>query len=371
MAKKISLLIPDMPSAEEVRPFLERIDKTRWYTNFGPLVKEFEAALQMQFESAYPVVTTSSGTAALELALSALCLPKGSAVLAPAFTFVATISSIIRAGLEPVLADVDSESWVLTPEIARRALDNFPIKAVLPVATFGCPLDQHGWDAFCRETSIPVLIDAAGAFGNQSPCSTAAVVFSLHATKALGAGEGGFVIANNTALIQRIRKLTNFGIDPSAGTVSIPGSNGKLSEYHAAVGLAALRSWPERKRLRQRAWHTYAATLRTHWEKVILQSRPENGAYTISTVRLPRDIDPEETATRLASFGIETRRWYYPLINEHEAFRRLRCASDLTVARALAGRILGIPFHLQMTEADFEYVARNLGNIGRSWKCHS
>ena len=249
---RIPLLIPDLPNAAELRPYLERIDAARWYSNFGPLCREFESALAAMFNqhNAAPVQVTTVGncTLGLELALTALDLEPGSRVLVPALTFVATATAVVRAGLVPVVADVDPQSWLLTPEIARAACAELEIAAVLPVATFGCPHDMAGWDRFSADTGLPVVIDAAGAFGNQWQTGNATLVFSLHATKSLAAGEGGLVVSRDRRLVARVRQLSNFGInlDPEAGVpvgqVDAPGTNAKLSEYHAAVGLGGSRA---------------------------------------------------------------------------------------------------------------------------------
>lgn len=193
--------------------------------------------------------------------MTALDLPPRSRVLLPALTFVATATAVLRAGHLPVLADVDAQSWLLTPEIALRAAADGKVDAVLPVATFGAPHAMAGWHDFERDTGIPVVIDAAAAFGSQwldAPTGTA--VFSLHATKCLPAGEGASWCRTSRSLIAKVRQLTNFGINlnPAAGVpvgmLARIGTNAKMSEYHAAVGLASLATWDTRAALR-RALH--------------------------------------------------------------------------------------------------------------------
>lgn len=363
---RISLLVPDMPAADELRPFLTRIDARRWYTNFGPLVEEFEAALARELgagREAPALTSTANCTLGLELALGALDLSRGARVLVPAFTFVATATAVLRAGYTPVLADVDSASWLLTPALARACLDAVPVDAVVPVATFGCPQDPAGWDAFARDTGVPVLIDAAGAFGNQAVGERTAVAFSFHATKSLGIGEGGAVAAREGAIVERVRRLSNFGIELPAGIVQHAGTNAKLSEYHAAVGLAALPRW-RRNAARRRAAHAdYLARLAQHCPAVGLQCRPADGLYTILPVLLPAGVDAGALRGELAVSGIETRLWYRPLIGEHPGMGKLASAGNLDGARNLAGRVLGLPFHLEMDAAARERVCLRLGEL--------
>mgnify|MGYP003393897224 CR=1 FL=1 len=230
----IRVLVPDMPTAEDLLPYLELIDKKRVYSNIGPMVVELEETLAKI--TGAPVAVMSNGTLAIELALKSLYLRPQSPVLCPAFTFVATGQAIANAGLRPVLCDVDLDAaWQMTPEIAARAVhdSHLPISAIVPVAPFGAPVDADAWSALSRELGIPVVVDAAGALTTQvlpdDPWMV--VAYSLHATKFIGAGEGGAVSTKNEVLMRRIRELLNFG--PG-------GTNAKMSEYHAAVALASL-----------------------------------------------------------------------------------------------------------------------------------
>jgi len=359
---RIPLLIPDMPAADDVLPFLRRIDAARWYTNFGPLVREFEQALAAAVGAGMPahVATVASCTAGLELALAAAELRPGSRVLLPALTFVATAMAIRRSGHQPVLADVDSSSWLLTPEIARRIVTRENIDCVMPVSAFGCAQDAAAWDEFGAKTRIPVIIDAAGAFGNQAIGRHAAAVFSLHATKSLGIGEGGFVASGSAQFAARVRQLSNFGIDLATGNAQQIGSNAKMSEYHAAVGLAALARWNEVRVKRIVMAAEYAAELAAACPAVTLQQRPATGVYTIFSVCLPERTDVETVRARLHAAGIETRRWYVPLLFGHAALNGLPAADALRTCRGIAGRLLGLPMHLELSAADRTRVCRTL-----------
>ena len=361
--KKIPLLVPDLPRADALLPYLRRIDEARWHTNFGPLVRELEVRVLKELlpGAARPlhVTTVSNCTAGLELALLAFKLPLKSRVLVPALTFVASATAIVRAGCEPVIADVDPERWTLTPEIARKAMRDCSFSAVMPVAAFGAPHSTDDWDAFSNETGLPVLLDAAGAMGNQSVGAAGAVAFSLHATKALGAGECGLVVSSDSALIEKIRRLSNFGIDISNSLVTDVGTNAKVSEYQAVVALAALDAWPEKRRRRIDVWHKYAELLVVHG--VEFQEKPKNGIYSMMPVRLPAGADAGIVAGGLRRRGIETRRWYQPLLFEHPAFCGFHRAGDLANVRALAKRLLGLPFYPQMEPQAMAFVANCLG----------
>lgn len=362
--KRIALLVPDLPSRHELAPYLARIDAARWYTNFGPLVTELEARLAATFGRASAnkakVQTVANATLGIELALLGLGLPTGSRVLVPALTFVATATSIVRAGHVPVICDVDPATWLLTPSIARECVSQAGAAAVVPVSTYGCPQDINEWDRFAAETGFGVLIDAAGAFGNQTGSGQVGAVFSLHATKGLGAGEGGFVVSTDGALLADIRRLSNFGIDVSTGYVPSPGTNAKLSEYHAAVALAGLDSWAEHRVLRIALHRRYLDVIAARCPRVSLQERPADGVYTIMPVVLPEGHSARTVAQRLAARGIETRRWYCPTLDRHPAFENLPIAGTLSVAGRLNERLLALPFHLQLSQEDIDTVCTDL-----------
>jgi dTDP-4-amino-4,6-dideoxygalactose transaminase len=359
---RIPLLVPDMPSADELLPYLRRIDESRWYTNFGPLATELEQALGAMLDAGPGVSITSVAncTLGLELSLAALGLGAGSRVLIPALTFVATATAVRRAGCVPLLGDVDPASWLLTPDIARRAIERERIDCVMPVAAFGCAQDAAAWDEFSSQTGIAVIVDAAAAFGNQRIGARTTSVFSLHATKSLGAGEGGFVASADPALVQRVRQMSNFGIDVRTGQATLPGSNAKLSEYHAAVGLAALERWRARRTQRVELAKRYAAQLSAACPGVALQRRRDDGVYTIFPVCLPADADAERARAELAAAGVETRRWDYPLIGDHPSLAGVSAAQPLDTSRALSARLLGLPLHLGLSESERAYVCAQL-----------
>ncbi len=353
----LPLLIPDMPSPQELLPWLERMHAARHYSNFGPLVQELEAAFAQQFSMPQAQLTTvANATQGLELTLLALGLPPGSRVLIPAFTFVATATAVIRAGYQPVLADVDAHTWLLTPEIAHAACQQAAIQAVLPVATFGMPHDMHAWQQFEQDTGLPVVIDAAAAYGSQwLNGADGTLVFSLHTTKSLPAGEGGLVVSTRPGLAAKVRQLSNFGInlDPAAampvGALASLGSNAKMSEYHAAVGLASLQKWEwhaQQRRALQTDWVLATSGLPLRW-----QAQGPGGplmAPTLLCVRLPDEHSRAALERACEQAHIMTRRWYQPLLQHMAVLQQGYQSLEAPNAQALAQTLLGLPFFLGM-----------------------
>ena len=357
----IRLLVPDMPGTAELLPYLREVEQLLWYTNFGPLSRRFESRIAESLGIPHGAVcSVSNCTLALEVALAALDLRRDARVLVPGMTFVATASAVLRSGFLPVLSDVDEKKWILTPEIARDCLRQGPVDCVIPVAAFGCPVNTADWDDFYEETGIPVIVDAAGAFGNQRVGRHGIVAFSFHATKTLGCGEGGLVASADTKWISRFRQLTNFGIDARTGSVTELGTNAKLSEYHAAVGLASLDSWPEKKERRQKLHAQYMDKLEGACPALEFQDRPGDGIYSIMQVRLPDAVHVDAVVKHMDSLRIETRRWYLPPLSAHPAFRGAIGSGKLPVVTQLAKSLVGLPFHISLSECEIDTICRQM-----------
>ncbi|MDM8564764.1 DegT/DnrJ/EryC1/StrS aminotransferase family protein [Candidatus Halobeggiatoa sp. HSG11] len=344
---KIPLLVPDLPTTEELLPWLKCIDDNKWYSNFGPLVQEFESKLTEILNS--NLTTVSSGTSALELSLLALDIPVGSKVLLPAFTFPATVTAVKHAGLQPIFTDVAADNWLLNPSIARQIRKKISYDVVIPVTTFGHPQPVNEWDKFYSDTGIKVLIDAASSFGVQPIGKNCIITFSFHATKPFGIGEGGLVIANSIEFIQQVRKLSNFGFEN--GVIIKSGYNGKLSEYHAAVGLAQLERWEQIIQRRKKIWDIYQDYL----DKNTLQNMPKNYIPAILAVKF--------NTKKSIDYQFQTRRWYYPPLYKHPAFTDIpkfgpETENDLPITENLS--LLGIPFHTSLTEDDIIYICDSL-----------
>lgn len=380
-------LIPDMPSAEEVLPFLREIDGNRWYSNFGPLVLRLNDQIKANHFAGEDVHTLlcSTGTAALELGLACLGLKPGARVLVPAFTFPASANAIQNCGFEPVFCDVDEHSWVMTPEIAFEALLRTRIDAVMPVAALGRPLPASQWDRFCEETGLPVLIDAAPALGNQRVGKHLVVAYSMHATKAFGIGEGGVLACANAELIARARRICSFGMD-AVGQVVMQGTNCKLSEYHAAVGLAQMQRWPARQLKRARIETAYQAHMQLHTELWVTQSfvdhPPENDVLVALPARNNRStmpvrlrnrvgMDVRDVQNQLAERGIGTRLWYNPGLHRHPnwmGYRQVYRMGERSLATvdALNNRLIGLPFHNFLSPEDIAHGVNSLWQIVES-----
>lgn len=350
---------PRLPSAEAVFPYLQRIDTARWYSNFGPLLTEFEARLAARFPAGAHVVTVANATQALTLTLNAMELAPGGYVAIPAWTFVATAHAVMQAGLRPWFVDVDPDDWMMRPE----AIADLPaavreqLVAVIPVCAFGSLGDLAAWRAFREETGVAVLMDAAAAFDALRDADLPAVV-SLHATKAVGLGEGGFLVTQDADLALRVRRLSTFGFHGSRES-QVPATNAKLSEYAAAVGLAALDGWEANRLQFARAAQHLRIGLIGQPDVRFQPGWGSDWVTSVCNVRLP-DGSAGAVAEALLAEGVETRRWWGSGCHVSPAFAD--CGrSDLSQTDRLGGSVLGLPFAVDLGIPEIRHIVAALG----------
>jgi dTDP-4-amino-4,6-dideoxygalactose transaminase len=351
----IPIMRPKLPVAERVLEYLRRIDATRVYSNFGPLACALDERLAQRYGLPGTSVTTvANATQGLALALAAQGAKPGMLCAMPAWTFIASAHAAVSAGLVPYFVDVDADTWALDAAALGDALARAPapVGAVMPVAPFGRALDVAAWDAFQAATGLPVVIDAAAGFDALVPGATPAVV-SLHATKVLGTGEGGFVVSADPALVRRVRMKSNFGIDPERRAI-FSATNAKMSEYHAAVGHAALDTWAEDRT----QWMAVAKAYRGAFDgsnRVRFQGGFGETWIASTCVLRAADGAAPRIEAALAAAGIETRRWWGTGAHAHPATAQFP-RTALPVTKALIDSTLSVPFYRDLPAADIERV---------------
>ena len=352
---RFPILKPLLPTAEKLIPYLFQIDGNRWYTNYGPLVRRFEADLEKHFAVEPNELTTSTNaTLALSQTLLALGVPAGSACVMPSWTFVATPAAAIWAGLEPCFVDVDPATWLITPDQVRKVVQTKQVGAVIVVSAFGAPLDLAAWDDFSSSTSIPVVIDAAAGFDGFVGCgrkmNSTPVVISLHATKVSGIGEGAVVITRDSKLTSKIRSFGNFGFDGSRDAL-VCGTNSKMSEYTAAIGLALLAEWPERRAGWAELTDAFAMEVKATPELMVAPGFNQGWISSYGLIELPAWISADKVMALLRQEGVETRQWWGKGCHKQFAYRDFWKAS-LSETDRLGEQTLGLPFWLGMTIED-------------------
>ena len=367
--RHVPLIAPDLPDFDDVAGQFREILENGKITNFGKYVTEFERAVG-NYVGAH-AVTTSSGTMGLLFTLQALGITQGAKVIVPSFTFMATAQAIVYAGGRPIFADVGEDLTIDSLDLTTL-LDQHPdTELIIPVHMYGLPCDAEAIERITRERSrsgkpIRVVYDAAHAFGSARAgervgASGNAEVFSLSVTKVLVSVEGGMVTSRDAALIERIRHMRNYGIEANYNAW-YPGLNGKMSEFHAIVGLANLERMEQRMSRRQDLAQEYMQRIheRTAFRVV---SWPQDVLHTFKdfTVLVPDHIAARRDllVEKLKERGVETRAYFYPPVHEQKLFKKYT-DRPLPRTESLSRRVLTLPFFTKMTSDDIEYVADSL-----------
>lgn len=233
---------PNIGDQEQFLKFAKEILDSHWLTNNGPMVQQLERRLEKYLDVKH-CVAMCNGTIALEIAIRGLGL-KGEVII-PSFTFIATAHALYWQGITPVFADIDPLTHNLDPDSVRNKITS-KTTGIIGVHLWGRPANISELQKIADENNLTLMFDAAHAFsctheGNMIGRFGACEVFSFHATKIFNTFEGGAVITNDDELADKIRLMRNFGFSGLDNVVH-PGTNGKMTEICAAMGLANLNS---------------------------------------------------------------------------------------------------------------------------------
>ncbi len=360
---RVPVARPQLPDCRSLIPYLQLIDENRIYSNFGPLQSQLAQRLQAQIlRHDGHVLTCSSGTSALIAAISAVqtrWAVQGPLCLLPGHSFVATAAAAEFCGFRNVFVDVDPQTWSLDPV----ALQNHPkidqAGLVLVVAPYGRAIDMRTWQAFQDTTGVPVVIDIAAGFETFANHKadlpeTIPIMMSLHATKSFSSGEGGLVLTRDLEILAHATCSINHGFLGSRHA-KIRGQNGKMSEYHAAVGLAELDGWQEKTARMQKVSDGYRRVWKSAGIPGKLWSAPNvSGCYILlEAVSKQQALD---CLVALDRSGIDARFWYGQGLHKERAFRHGDAPQVLPITEDLCARIIGLPCFVDMGANDIARV---------------
>ena len=356
----INVTRSSMPPFEEYCEEIRGLWDSRWLTNMGEKHQKLEQALR-DYLGCGSLALHTNGHLALENLLEAFEL-KGEIITTP-FTFASTTHAITRCGCTPVFGDIDPESFTLDPRGIEEKITE-KTAAILPVHVYGNLCDVDAIAAIGEKYHIPVIYDAAHAFGvfrrGVSAASFGdAAMFSFHATKVFHSIEGGLAVCRDEETLRRLNDLKNFGIH---GPEEVPyvGGNAKMNEFCAAMGLCNLRHLEQEIEKRRHVVEHYRARL----EGVPgLQLNPvqegvrSNNAYfpvVFDGFRMTRD----EVFARLAEQKINARKYFYPLTNSCACYAGKPGfdPADTPVAAHVADRVLTLPLYADLAGEDVDRI---------------
>jgi perosamine synthetase len=336
----------------------------------GEQVDRFERAME-EYLGNGGVAAVSSGTAALHLALMAVGVKAGTAVLVPAFTFPSTANVVEQLGAEVRFVDVDPGTFNISIRSLSERHDE-RCSALVPVHLFGVPADMEPVISFARRAGMAVVEDAACALGASSRgamCGTIgdAGCFSFHPRKIMTTGEGGLVVSRRRDVVDAVRRLRDPGLSAGAGgrDLRAPGLNYRMSELHAAVGLDGVKRLRREIEARGNLADRYIRRLASR-QDIRLQEAPPGASrvYQAFVIVLEGDRSRDEVTAKLREAGVESTIGTYGvhLLSYYRSKYGLR-ASDLPAASRLFERTVTLPLHSGMNETDVDFVVDRLEEI--------
>lgn len=364
MSSSIPFIKPKFPDPEELTVYIKRIYKNNYYSNNGPIYFEFKEAIEAYLGQGIKAVVVSNATLGLMLAIQAGIKQTGPKkkkyIAVPSFTFAAGPLAIKWCGFEPIFFDVDSESTQPSLESFQSLLDAHPedLAGVLLVNNFGIGnKDVAVWKDLLISRDLPFVIDSAPGFGStyadgnlvgaQGVCE----VFSLHATKPFGIGEGGLITTRDTALAEELESLKNFGFDDDKQTV-YQGINAKITEIDCAIGLCQLREYPATLADRRSTYQRFKANLQSY--AVSFLPRAETSAIQFATIVVEAEKRPKVLKT-LKAAGVGTGTYYAPAVHTFPFFKEYPTTS-LKHTDLLSSKVISLPLHPNMEASTVDYI---------------
>lgn len=340
----------------------------------GPESEFFEAEL-VAYLGCKEAILVSSGTAALHLALVALNIGPGDAVLVPDFTFPATANAVKLVGATPVMIDVKPGSYCIDLEKLHETIKQWEgpqqLRAIIPVHEFGYPVDMTAVTSLAKNYDLIVIEDAACALGathNGIKVGTFGQVgcFSFHPRKTLTTGEGGLLVTNDSVLAARMRRLRSHGVVRTDTGMQFleAGYNYRLTNFQAAMGrvqLPHLDSWIARRH-ELAAIYQLELTKLAEQAKLILPTEHIGHSWQTFMLVLPSGIDRDEVIAQLRERGIEGNLGAQSLscLNIYQSSIN---RSEFPVAEMLYKKGLALPFCEQLSEDNIRHVVHSLSEV--------
>ena len=341
-------------------PYLKKIDETQIYSNFGPLHNELKLKLAEYFKcKSENIALASSATSGLTGVIE-LTTARENKVSVPSWTFAATGHAVDRAGRDLNITDISKNG--LNLETWREGV--FPNAEDRKVAV--APFGQFGEKMMsCLSDESVLVVDAASCFDSLAGIGEGIeieqinpIVVSTHATKGFATGEGGIIIGPQS-LIEEFRIWSNFGFDGSR-EASHAGTNAKMSEYHAAIGLANLENW---RRTRDSLKSTFELYYQAIGGSGFGLEHPETWGCTPTLVI---DVDPdlkENLKHALKANEVPFRDWWGSGLHQMQAFVDRLEINYFPLSEELAKSTIGVPFGLGFEEREIEVITSILLNL--------
>ena len=352
---------PSLPPREDVMSFLDEVWDSRFVTNGGPIHQRFEAALAAYLDVPY-VTLTANATLGCMLALRHLGVT--GEVITPAFSFVATAHAVNWVGADLVFADIDPVTLSIDPADVERRITPKTC-AIFAVHCYANPCDTQALADIAKRHGLALIYDAAHCFAAKDEGGSLLrhgdlSVVSFHATKVFSTLEGGAIISHDLETKQALDRLCNYGIVDESNVDSV-GLNAKMSEMHAAVGLAQLAHVDRDIALREQVVQRY-------WDRlkdvdgircICPPDHPGRNNYAFPIVVEPDyPLSCRTLHERLKENGIHARRYFYPLLSQLPMYRDLPSADPQGLPQAIGAskKVMCLPLYPDLAPEDQDRV---------------
>ncbi len=369
--RHIPFLRPFMPPYAAVEARFREAYASGMLTK-GRELERFETAAA-EYLDVEDVIAVSSCTLGLTLVHRALSLT--GQVIVPSFTFMATVSSLVWAGCEPVFVDIDPETWLI--DLARIEAAITPrTSAIVAVHLYGAPAPVEELEALATRHGIQLIFDAAHGFGSlhrghRLGGGGAAEVFSTSPTKLLVTGEGGVVATNDPALAAEIRVLREYG-NPGDYDSRSAGTNARMPEIAAIMGHEGLATLEAnavgRNAIAARYVERLSAVPGLRFQRIAAGDRSSYKDFSVVVIPEEFGATRDQLVAFLTSRGIETRNYYVPPVHRHQAYREVGARYDavLPITDWISERITSLPIWTGLTDDDVDYVCRSIAEFAES-----
>jgi len=363
--KEINVTKTDLPPLDEYIHYLKEIWSSGWITNDGQFAQSLEKELE-KYLKVKNLLLLSNGTMALQIALKALQVT-GEVITTP-LTFAATTNAIIWENLTPVFADIDPETYNMDPDdIEKRITDK--TRAIMAVHVYGNPCCMEEIQKIAHDHDLKLIYDAAHAFGveydNKSVLEYGDIsAISFHATKIFNTIEGGAVVVKDKEIYEKIKLLRNHGIK-SEEEIVLAGTNAKMNEFQAAIGLCNLKDVENKIKLRKTVYKHYQKKLGNieglNFQKIVA-SRYN---YSYLPVYFSEPSKRDEVYVELLKKGIKSRKYFYPLTVNFDYLKNKyhHERQGLKNACAVADGVLCLPLYPDLKIEDVDRIVSIIKSI--------
>lgn len=349
---------PFLPPLSEFNTGLEEIWSNQWLTNNGPVLCRFQHELSQYLGVPEAnLALFANGTLALELGYYALGLSGGDVITTP-FTFVATSHALKRIGANPVFADIDSETMCLSPAAAEKLITS-RTRAIVPVHVYGCVCDVEGFKQLGEKYGVKIIYDAAHAFGVKSLVGCGDMsMFSFHPTKLFHSCEGGLLVFKDAKVQEKLYELRNFAIHSETECVDV-GSNAKMNEIQALMGLECLKKIDDLLDYRKKVYKSYEEGFADCLDVKIFP-HSKNKAY-VPVLFKDYEIRERVYNELREKCNVFSRRYFYPLLTDFAPY--IYAKGTCPVAEDLASRVLTLPTYYGLPLEDVRTISENIKEI--------